>query len=77
MRASPLKHPLAEIDRKHLRSKFRHPTGEVAVSARDLEDPLARLEPQQSFNGRLDEVPLPGSARLHALVPEGGQLVPR
>ena len=50
MRASPVKHPLAEVDRKHLPPEVRHPARKLAVAARDIEDPLSRLELQQPFD---------------------------
>jgi len=34
------------------------------------------LELKQAFDRRLDQVSLPGRARLHAFVPELGELVP-
>jgi hypothetical protein len=34
------------------------------------------LEPKEPFDGGLDEVSLPRQPRFHALVPEGGQLIP-
>jgi hypothetical protein len=77
MHARPLDHCPAEVDRKHMPSTLRHPARELAVAARDIEDPLSRLELQQPFDRRVDEVSLPGSASLDALVPEGGQRVPR
>jgi hypothetical protein len=77
VRTSPLEHPVAEVDCKHLSAEFGHPARELAVPARDLEDPLSRLEPEQPFDRRLDEMSLPGRPGLHVLVPEAGELVPR
>src|SRR6266536_1627092 len=76
VRTGPLEHPLAEVDCKHLPAELGHPARELAVPARDFEDPLSLLESQQPFDRRLDEVPLPGRAGLHALVPKACQLVP-
>jgi hypothetical protein len=76
VRMSPLEHPLAEVDCKHLSAELGHPARELPVPAREIEDPLSSLEPKQPFHRRLDEVSLPGSPGLHLLVPEVGQLVP-
>jgi hypothetical protein len=45
VRTSPLEHPLAEVDCKHLSAELGHPARELPVPARDLEDPLSLLEP--------------------------------
>ena len=61
--ASPIQHRLAEIGCEDLPPKLGHTACELAVSARDLENPLPRLEPKQPFNRWLDKVSLPGRAR--------------
>jgi len=67
---------IAEVDCKHLPTELGHPACELAVPARDLEDPFSRLEQKEPFDGGLDEVSLPGRPGFHAVVPEGGQLIP-
>jgi hypothetical protein len=76
VRTSPLEHALAEVGGEHVRARLGHRAGELAVPARDLEDPISRLDAKQVLNRRLDEVSLPGRPGLHALVPIRGQLVP-
>jgi hypothetical protein len=71
-----LEHPIAEVDGQDLPAELRHPACELAVPACDLENPFSGLEPKEPFDGGLDEVSLPRQPRFHALVPEGGQLIP-
>ena len=72
----PVEHPLAEVGGDDRGPEPGHAPGELAVSAGDLQDALALLQPQHPLDGRLDERLLPGGPGLHVLVPEGRVSVP-
>ena len=74
--AGPVEHRLAEVGGHDHGPEPGHSPGELAVPAGDLQDALARLEPQHPLHSRLDERLLPGGPGLHVLVPEGRVSVP-
>jgi hypothetical protein len=60
-----------------VRRAWLHAAAELAVTAGDFENPLARLEPEEPLDRRLDQAPLPGAAGFHLLVPVCGERIPR
>jgi len=77
MRTGALEHSLAEVGRDHICAELAHPPRELAVPARDFEDAIPGLDPEESFDSRLYQVSLPGEPSFHPLVPERSEIIPR